>query len=105
MGRTKDTANHNAREAARGLGQSTFQGSDCKHGHGGLRYVIQGACIECAKQYAVNFRIKHPEHEHYKYQTPEQKRRSNEYHKKYVAENKERVAAYQKEYHKTYKQK
>lgn len=35
-------------EAAR-LGQLHYEGRECVHGHGVLRYVISGACVACAK--------------------------------------------------------
>jgi hypothetical protein len=38
-----------ARIRALASGQKTYQGGRCPHGHSGLRYVVQGSCVACAK--------------------------------------------------------
>jgi hypothetical protein len=33
-------------------GKSVYKGNPCKYGHSGLRYVRNGACVECQQNYA-----------------------------------------------------
>lgn len=94
-----------AREAARSLGEKTYQGMDCNQNHGGIRYVAQGACVICTKRHAKDFRDAHPGYHNNEHLTPEQLERNKETQKRYVSRNKETIAAYQKEYHETYKTK
>lgn len=38
-----------SRETARAIGSLVFNGKPCIHGHGDIRYVSSGRCVECAK--------------------------------------------------------
>ena len=38
-----------AKQEARSKGESFYQGQDCRKRHGGMRYVANGACVECTK--------------------------------------------------------
>jgi len=38
-----------AKIAARAAGESRYQGNDCRHRHGGLRYSSTGHCVLCLK--------------------------------------------------------
>lgn len=31
------------------MGQRTYQGKPCRHGHQGLRYTVNSSCVECTK--------------------------------------------------------
>lgn len=35
---------------ARKQGDKTFQGRDCRKGHGGMRFTSNGACVECTAE-------------------------------------------------------
>ena len=39
--------NMTARQAARVACKTKYLGKPCKHGHGGLRYVSTGGCMDC----------------------------------------------------------
>lgn len=41
------------RNAAAKLGQQRYQGRDCLHAHGGLRYSTNGACVACRRMVEV----------------------------------------------------
>lgn len=40
-----------AKQAAAKAGLLKFQGSDCKYGHGGIRYTKTGQCVDCIPMY------------------------------------------------------
>lgn len=42
-----------ARKEAKERGEKLFEGAPCKHGHGNIRYVSTGGCLECGRKSAL----------------------------------------------------
>lgn len=54
QGKGKD--GHSPRIEARIKGDVTYQGPECKRGHGGMRYVSNACCIQCVANNKKNWR-------------------------------------------------
>lgn len=75
-----------ARRTAMANGDKTYIGSQCRHGHSGVRYTKHGMCVECAAIQAAS---------------PEKKA----YDAVYVQRNLDRILARSREYHRKHPEK
>ena len=53
---------HHDREEALKAGQKRYQGSECKHGHAGVRWASTGQCISCTQESRRKQTLKHEDH-------------------------------------------
>jgi hypothetical protein len=54
-------------------GDAHYQGTSCVHGHGGLRFVSNGVCVECNREWRRSEDGKEAKRRHYRLYVEEHK--------------------------------
>lgn len=81
------------------LRDNEVQGKDCKYNHGGVRYLITNACVQCAIIASKKYNTAEVDGGG---MTPEKKKHFTAIKKVWISKNKEHLAQYHKDYQATY---
>jgi hypothetical protein len=99
---TQKVSKASARQEAKAAGQTSYVGRPCKYGHGGLKWVSNGVCVECNAICHRRWRAEHQEHEAARQSQWYASNRKTAYarHQRWRVEHPEKAASYARQWQK-----